>query len=341
MKKIRFFFNIIFLLNFGVYSQENAKEIHHNIELVIKKIQYLNNKERLYTIKNLQKLSLDDKKKLFPILAEISIKDRDPLIQEASLNFLTENQAECEICIEAYKKNLYHSVEIVKLAALKGIETLRLKHLEKDFLSLLQQSDFSENSVFLGALIRTLGVLEYNEKEISEFLKQKYNEETTHKELKRKILLYAGNSKNLIFLDIIEKSLEANDDMYLQGYAINAIGKLENLLSLEQKDRWKEKLKKIYQDISLNPDPKERAKYNLLKQQIMLTLIRFKDHSLVEEIKIMALDDDANTRKKAIEYINELDLKEFKDLLEIKYKYDPSKTVKKEAEKVLKKWNLL
>lgn len=341
MKKNKILLGIIFIFNLAIYSQENNKELDQNTDLLIKKIKYLNNKERLYTIKNLNKLSEENKKKLFFDLAEISIKDRDPLIQEASLLFLAENHANCEKCIEAFTKNLYHSEEKVKLAALKGIETLSLKNLEREFLSLLKQYDFSENSVFLGALIRTLGVLEYKDKEISEFLKLKYNEETTHKELKRTLLIYAGNSKNLVFLDVIKKALDASDDIYLQGYAINAIGKLENSFSQTQKNEWKEKLKKMYEEISLNPDPKERAKYNLLKQQIMLTLIRFKDNSLLEEIKIMALDDDANTRKKAIEYIEELDLKEFKDLVEIKYKYDPNKSVKKEAEKVLKKWNLL
>lgn len=352
MKKIK---NIIFLIFFifflinKVSSEETnkkqsqqIKELNiQNYELLLKKIQYLNNKERIYTIKNLDKLSKEDKKKFFEPLAKIALDDRDPLIKEASLSFLSENFADCEFCIESYKKNLYHSVERVKLQALKGIENLRIKDLEKEFLELLKQSNFSENSIFLSAFIRTLGVLEYTQDEISEFLKHQYENSSTDKEIKRTILLYAGNSKNKSFIELLEKAIENSEDIYIQSYGINAIGKIYSHLSLQDQDRLKEKIKKIYNEISNNPDPKERAKYTLLKQQIMLTLIRLKDDSLKEEIKVMALDDDANIRKRAIEYIEELELKEFKDLLEIKYKYDPSKSVKKEAERVLKKWNYL
>ncbi|MFN3605305.1 MAG: HEAT repeat domain-containing protein [Leptonema sp. (in: bacteria)] len=344
MKKINILY-LVFFLHVSLPSEGNNKQTkelaNENFELIVKKIQYLNYKERIYTIKSLDKLSQNDKKRFFPILADISIQDRDPMIQEVSLNFLSENLADCEICKEAYKKNLYHPEEKVKLAALKGIENLKIKELEKEFLELLKQADFTQNSIFLGALIRTLGILEYNQKEISNFLKEKYNDETTNKEIKRILLLYAGNSKNIDFLEIIETALDNREDMYLQGYAINAIGKLQNQISLEQQKQLKEKLKKMYNEISNHPDPKERAKFNLLKQQILLTLIRLKDEALKEEIKTMALDDDANIRKKALEYIEELELKEFKDLLEIKYKYDSSKSVKKEAERILKKWNYL
>lgn len=347
-KIIILLFCFIFIIHRIVGEKNNknqtqqVKELNiQNYELILKKIQYLNNKERIYTIKSLDKLSKEDKKKFFEPLAKIALEDRDPIIKEVSLSFLSENFADCELCIESYKKNLYHSEEKVKLQALKGIENLKIKDLEKEFLELLKQSDFSENSIFLSACIRTLGVLEYNQNEISEFLKQQYENSSTDKELKRAILLYAGNSKNKNFIDLLEKAIENSEDIYIQSYGINAIGKIYSLLSLEEQSKVKEKIKKIYNEILNNPDPKERAKYTLLKQQIMLTLIRLKDDSLKEEIKAMALDDDANTRKKAIEYIEELELKEFKELLEIKYKFDPSRSVKKEAERVLKKWNYL
>ncbi|GIX41696.1 MAG: hypothetical protein KatS3mg129_1429 [Leptospiraceae bacterium] len=344
---------LIFVIN-SIYSEiQNIKNQKTNIKkekilteeeftTLVNKIKYLNTTERIYTIKSLEKFTENDKKKFYDLLAEISLNDADPIIKEKALEFIAIEKADCKKCIEAYKKNLFSKEEKVQLQALKGIENLQLKDLKKEMVEILNKTDFSQNGIFINALLRTLGNLKYNQKEITDILLEKYKSEDTHQEIKRTILLYAGASENLVFKDILKEIIEKDDeDIYLRAYAVNSIGKLAKNWKQNEKKEIINQLKKIYNDILSISNPKERVKYNPLKQHIILSLIRLGDDSIKEELKQMALDDDANVRLKALEYIEDLELKEYKEMIEIKYKYDPSKSVKNKAKEILKKWGEL
>ena len=333
----------LFLQLFNLNASENKKQKNLTQEEFISltnKIKYLNTTERIYAIKSLEKLTEDDKKRFYDLLADISLNDFDVAIKEKALAFLADEKASCDKCIESYKKNLFDNEEKVQLQALKGIENLQLKNLNEEIKEILKKTDFKENSIFANALLRTIGNLQYNQKEISQILLEKFKDEETNKELKRSIILYAGSAQNMDFKEILLQIIQEKDDedVILMAYAVNSLGKLAQDID---KTEITEKLKKMYNDIMSVNSPKERTKYNPLKQQIILALIRLGDDSIQEELKKMALDDDANIRLKALEYIEDLELKDFKDLVEVKYKYDPSKSVKNKAKAILQKWGEL
>lgn len=330
------FMTILLSFHGNIYGKNLTEEQFHNL---VKKLKYLNNAERITIIKSLEKLAPEDQEKFTEIVSEISKKDNDPFVREAALRFLTGKKASCETCIASYKENLFHKEEKVRLQALKGIETLQLKDQEELFLRLLEDADFKENSPFLTSLIRTLGTLQYNQPAISEFLKKKYSEEETHQEVKRTILLYAGSSRNQDFKDILIENMQNDSDIYMMSYAINSLSKLAESWNEEEKSALREKLKEKYNQIQNMANSKDKIRYNTAKHHILLALVRLQDPELKEEILSFALDDDANTRLKALEYIKELGLKEFYDLVETKSKYDPSKSVKKKAQEILQQWN--
>ncbi|MFN3246193.1 MAG: HEAT repeat domain-containing protein, partial [Leptonema sp. (in: bacteria)] len=324
-----------------LFTKEKEKKLSQEEFISLtNKIKYLNTTERLYAIKSLEKLTEEDKKRFYDLLADISLNDFDVVVKEKALAFLADEKANCEKCIESYKKNLFDEEEKVQLQALKGIENLQLKNLNEEIKEVLKKTDFKKNNLFANALLRTIGNLEYNQKEISEILLEKFKDEETDKELKRTIILYAGSSRNMDFKDLLLQIINEKDDedVILKAYAVNSLGKLAQDID---KTEITEKLKKMYNDILSVNSPKERTKYNPLKQQIILALIRLGDDSIKEELKKMALDDDANVRLKALEYIEDLQLKDFKDLVEVKYKYDPSKSVKNKAKDILQKWGEL
>jgi HEAT repeat protein len=342
---------LLFSITFLIYAEVNKKESkklpnekvinNEEYQSLVKKIKYLNTTERIYTIKSLEKLSKEDQKKFYDLLAEISLKDADPLVREKALSFLADNKADCDDCIKAYKENLFYNEEKVQLQALKGIENLELKNLIQEMQELIQKTDFKQNGIFVNALIRTLGKLQYNQKEITNLLLEKYKSNDTHIEVKRSILLYIGSSNSQDLKEILLEVIEREEDLYLKAYAINSIGKLAKNYPEKEKREMIEKLKKIYNDILSISNTKERAKYNPLKQHLILSLIRLGDDSIKDEIKKMAMDDDANVRLKALDYIEDLELKDFKELIEVKYKYDPSKSVKNKAKEILEKWGEL
>jgi hypothetical protein len=324
-----------------LFTKEKEKKLSQEEFISLtNKIKYLNTTERLYAIKSLEKLTEEDKKRFYDLLADISLNDFDVVVKEKALAFLADEKANCEKCIESYKKNLFDGEEKVQLQALKGIENLQLKNLNEEIKEVLKKTDFKKNNLFANALLRTIGNLEYNQKEISEILLEKFKDEETDKELKRSIILYAGSSRNMDFKDLLLQIINEKDDedVILKAYAVNSLGKLAQDID---KTEITEKLKKMYNDILSINSPKERTKYNPLKQQIILALIRLGDDSIKDELKKMALDDDANVRLKALEYIENLQLKDFKDLVEVKYKYDPSKSVKNKAKDILQKWGEL
>ncbi len=326
-----FFFNI-------VLSQAHGKDLdHEKFEILIKKIRYLNTAERIITIKSLEKLKEEDQKKFYDELANISLNDSDSLVRESALRFLAEKKTNCPLCIEAYKKNILDEEEKIQIQALRGIENLEIKDWEKEFLEIINKTDFSQNGIFVNALLRVLGKLKYNSLDISNAIKVKLNDQTTNSDVKKSIILYIGTSENQYLKDILFNYIDSeNDDVYLRAYAINSIGKLSK--HLENKSEIITKLKAEFDKINKIINPQERIKFNPVKQQIIITLIRLGDDTVKDEFKKSALDDDANMRKKAIQYIGDLDLKEFIELVETKAKYDPSKSVREEAKKVLEKW---
>ncbi len=340
------FFIFFALFPVLIISQDTSKQKENKLteeqyEEITKKIKYLNSSERILTIKNLEKLSLEDKKKFYDLLIDISQNETDPTVREAALKFLAEEKVNTNAAVESYKKNIFFDNEKVQIQALKAIEYLELKDLQNEFLELIKKTDFTQNGIFVNALIRTLGILEYNQKEISELLIEKFKDVNTHLEIKRTILLYAGNSKNYEFKSILLEIIEKEEDIYLKSYAINSLGKIYLNANKEEKEEIIQKCKKQYEDILSINDPKERAKYNPLKQHLILTLVRLGDSSVKEEIKKLAMDDDANVRLKALDFIEDLELKEFVDLVYVKYKYDPSKSVKNKAKQLLEKWGIL
>ncbi len=311
------------------------------LELLRKRILYASSTERRNAIRDLKRLSKDDQSGFYDDLVLIVKTDRDPAVREAALRFLAEQEVSTAAAKEAYIAGLDDPERNVKLEALKGIRRIRLKEAGERLARLVSESELTENDSVIHAAIRTLGSLEYESPEFTKRLLDALDSPETEMESRRSIILYAGAIKAVS----MEKTLLdiANDpdaDLVMRAYAANALGKTAaedgGRASAESRERYKKAMHDVLDEIRSIRDSRQRARMNTLKQQAILALIRMGDDSVKEELRSAAQDDDANTRFRAIRYIGELKLKEYRDLVEYKAKYDQSPKVRKEAERVLK-----
>jgi HEAT repeat protein len=203
----------------------------------------------------------------------------------------------------------------------------------------VSESQLNENDAVIHTAIRTLGGLQYTSPGFTERMLEALDNPETDLESRRSILLYAGSVRNAQMQEkLLAIVADADADLVMRSYAANSLGKIaakDNGMK-ENRERSIKAMQAVLDEIRNIRDSRQRARMNMLKQQAILALIRMGDDSVKDELRAAAQDDDASMRLRAIRYIGELKLKEYRNLVEFKSKHDESPKVRKEAERVLK-----
>lgn len=321
--------------------QESAEKRSEALTLLKQRILYAASTERRNAIRDLRRFSKDEQSKFYADLSTIVKTDKDTAVREAALRYLAEEAVNTSVAKEAYRAGLDDVDRNVKLEALKGIRKIEMKEAAPLLEKMILDSELTENDSVIHAAIRTLGGLKYESDSLSERFIRAIDDSTTEMETKRSIVLYAGSVKSTLMKNkILEVAQDQNQDLIIRSYAANALGKIAAIsggtASSADRDQFKKAMNQVLEEIREIRDGRGRARMNILKQQAILALIRMGDDSVSAELQNAAQDDDAGTRYRAIHYIGELKLKQFKELVEFKAKHDDSPKVRKEAERVLK-----
>ncbi|MBW7858031.1 MAG: hypothetical protein H3C43_07035, partial [Leptonema sp. (in: Bacteria)] len=321
--------------------QESTEKRTEALTLLKNRILYAASTERRNAIRDLRRFTKEEQAKFYPDLSTIVKTDKDIAVREAALRYLAEEGADTTEAKEAYRAGLDDAERNVKIEALKGIRKIEMKEAAPFLEKLISESELTENDSVIHAAIRTLGGLKYESTELTERFMKAIDDSATEAETKRSIVLYAGSVKSVSMkAKILELVEDQNQDITIRSYAANTLGKTAAIdggtASSADREQFKKSLNQVLEEIREIRDGRGRARMNPLKQQSILALIRMGDDSVSGELQNAAQDDDAGTRLRAIRYIGELKLKQFKELVEFKSKHDDSPKVRKEAERVLK-----
>jgi HEAT repeat protein len=317
-------------------SPEKRKEA---LSVLKNRILYSSSTDRRNAIRDLKLLKKEEQSSFYDDLVLIVKTDRDASVREAALRFLAEGAVATEKAKEAYLAGLDDTDRNVRLEALKGIRKIELKEAADRLARLVSESQLNENDAVIHTAIRTLGGLQYTSPGFTERLLEALDNPETDLESRRSILLYAGSVRNAQMQEkLLAIVADADADLVMRSYAANSLGKIaakDNGMK-ENRERSIKAMQAVLDEIRNIRDSRQRARMNMLKQQAILALIRMGDDSVKDELRAAAQDDDASMRLRAIRYIGELKLKEYRNLVEFKSKHDESAKVRKEAERVLK-----
>lgn len=319
-------------------SPEKRKEA---LSLLKNRILYSSSTDRRNAIRDLKRLKKDEQSDFYDDLVLIVKTDHDAAVRESALRFLAEEGVATSKAKEAYIVGLNDAERNVRLEALKGIRKIELKEAGEKLAKLVSESELNENDPVIHAAIRTLGTLKYESPEFTKRLLDALDKPATEMESRRSILLYAGSIRAIEWEEkLLAIVADAEADLVMRSYAANSLGKMAakdgGKVGSQSRDRYLKAMQAVLDEIRNIRDSRQRARMNMLKQQAILAMIRMGDDSVKEELRAAAQDDDANSRFRAIRYIGELKLKEYRDLVEFKSKHDESPKVRKEAERVLK-----
>lgn len=322
-------------------KQESPEKRKEALSLLKNRILYSSSTDRRNAIRDLKRLKKDEQSDFYDDLVLIVKTDHDAAVRESALRFLAEEGVATSKAKEAYIAGLNDTERNVRLEALKGIRKIDLKEAGEKLAKLVSESELNENDPVIHAAIRTLGTLKYESPEFTKRLLDALDNPATEMESRRSILLYAGSIRAI---EMEEKLLaivaNAEADLVMRSYAANSLGKMAakdgGKAGSQSRDRYLKAMQAVLDEIRNIRDSRQRARMNMLKQQAILAMIRMGDDSVKEELRAAAQDDDANSRFRAIRYMGELKLKEYRDLVEFKSKHDESLKVRKEAERVLK-----
>lgn len=296
--------------------EEGLKRIRADIE-------YATAKQRLEALKKVKKLKGEELKQFEPLILKIAAEDRDSSVRERTLAMIG------ELKLSSGEAALVKAIQTdhtdLQVAAVRSAARIKAPATGAVIEKMLSGQDFSTMSVLIGASIHALAELNTR----SELLRQKYGDPRIHEEIKQQIILYFGKTKAIdMEARLLEVARSGNEGPVARAYAINALGKMEARGSLTP-------LKELYAEITAVHNPAQKARLSPVKLNLLSTLIQLGESNLWPELEAAARDDDANARLQAIELIRESRYPQAKPLLEYKAKNDPSRKVRKEAERAL------
>jgi HEAT repeat protein len=216
----------------------------------------------------------------------------------------------------------------VALAAIAALGDVKSERAGDPLAELVRKADFTTNDPTTTAAIRLLGRLKY--RAVSEFLKTKADDQSTHGEVRLSIVLYFGRAGAVDMNDFLVGLVQDEDlEVITRSYAVNSVGKLGQQSSIPALREQLEKIRTL-------ANPRDRARFSPLKLQLLTALVRLGDDSVEKELLAAARDDDARVRVRAIGQIGEARMRDARDLLEYIVSHDPSAGARRAAEKALK-----
>ncbi len=193
----------------------------------------------------------------------------------------------------------------------------------------IREQDFAKPGNRVQDLMHLLAL--YKDKSLQAFLVEKLHTADTYTDYRSAILKYMGESAPWSAEEqtqILKLFSDEAESLTVRGAAAYALGKA-------QVGEARQALKAMLAKIDAMTDMDEKKKNNRFRLQLIYALILLKDNDVKEILFSMARDDDEIIRARAVHQLGKLEVKEARELLLYKSKYDPSLRVQKEAKKAL------
>ncbi len=228
---------------------------------------------------------------------------------------------------EVFKKLLSDKAEDVKVAAVYAIKNNEMKSLSKDLMSELKKQDLEKDSMYMEALITTLGT--FKSAELLEYAKKSISSNSTASTIRERFVLYLGKLKNQGSKDFLLKLYtDEEEEMTVRSYAVNALGHMNAQDAIAP-------IKKVLEDIDTYSF-KKKKRYFTLSMYSIAALVKLGDKTAVPRLMDSLKSQNPKVRMKAISLLAELKDKRTIDILKYKMKYDPNTNVQKRAREALK-----
>jgi len=229
---------------------------------------------------------------------------------------------------KVFKKLLGDNAEDVKVAAVYAIKNNEMKSLTKELMTELKKQDLEKDSMYMEALITTLG--SFKTAELLEYAKKAISGESTASTIRERFVLYLGKVKNKGSKDFLLKLYtDEEEQLTVRSYAVNALGHMNAKEAIDP-------IKKILEDIDTYTFKKKKRYFSLSLYSIA-ALVKLGDKTAVPRLMDSLKSQNPKVRMKAISLLIELKDKRTIDILKYKMKYDPNSRVQKQARKALKK----
>lgn len=304
----------------GMLPEENLNRLRLNILFAA-------SSERKRAIERVVSLHERDQQRYIEILEKLAIEDLDPGIRKEAVDTL--GQIGSPTSENIYFESLKSTNEDIRRSAVRAIQRNEIEAAIPLLMEMLEEKDFSENSILTGNIIRTLGTLEARDS--VSFLEERARDYSTDQELRNIIVLFFGEIEAEAARTYLGEIVsDEGEDLTLREYAANSLGRIGNrddILLLDE----------ILKSIREIPSSSERAVHNRLRLQLITALVRLGDTEVQTELFAAANHDDSNMRLRAVQQIGELNLESAIEMLEYKEQYDQSPAVRKAAEEALLK----
>lgn len=296
------------------------------VEWIKKTIQYGIQDDRISAIK--MTLTLKEQKnkdEIIALLDQTMPQEVNPEVKRTAITVVSELKSSSSKLwiIDA----LNDTTEEVKIEAVYAIERLQATEAKEKLIQNLKEQDFTKNSNFTEALIRTLGKLKVTE--LKDFAIEHIKDTKTTDNLRQLLILFLGDLEDISSKDFLLGIVKDKDeDTTLRSYAAVALAKIG------AKDTAGDLLE-IIKEIDSYPVNKRKDYYSF-SMYCTAALVKMGDSNAIPRLMEALRSNNAVVRLRAVELMKELKDKRTIDILKYKMQYDPSPKVQKAAKEALK-----
>jgi hypothetical protein len=290
-------------------------------------LKYGNSQQVRDALNSLSRMPADEQKTLLPEL-RLTCKSQDGLVLRKMAEFIGNapfNDLDDELA--QFLRNKTH--EPLFFATVGAIAKKKPASALPVLLQEIREQDFAKPGNRIPDVLHLITV--YKDNSLQSFLVEKLEAADTYADYRSAILRYLGEAtpwspqlKDRV-LKLVQDEAES---LTVRGSAAYALGKAQ---VAEAKPVLKEALAKIENLKSLD----EKKRYTRFRMQIIASLILLQDDEVRQILYAMARDDDEQVRLRAVHQIGQLKLQDARELLLFKSKFDPSARVQKAAKKAL------
>jgi len=314
-------------------EKEREKKRYENekkkVKWIMETLDYGIQKNRLDAVNRMQLIKNEKfHTELHDKLVELIENELDANVKKKAL--YTAGELKAKKTIKAIIKQLNDEDKEIQIAAIYALKELNAKaEAEEKLIETLKKQDLTENSNVTESLLNTLG--KFKSTKIVDFIIKNIKDEENEisKNTKQQMVLYLGKIDSLKGENILIKIYtDEDEELILRSYAVNSLSKIKS-------ENSKDEIKTILKKIEHFAFKKRKRYYNLYIYSVS-ALAKMGDKAALPRLYNAAKSNNSGVRLRAIKLLKEINTKKTIDILKYKMQYDPSKSIRKEAEKILK-----
>ncbi len=315
-----------------IKEEEKKEKLYENekkkVKWIMDTLDFGIQKNRLDAVNRMQLIKSEKLHgELYDKLVELIDTELDANVKKKAI--YTAGELKVKRTIKVIIKQLNDDSEDVVIAAIYALKELEAKKESEDKLvAKLKKQELNENSNVTESLLNALGKFK-SLKPLDFIIKQIEGDEEISRNTRQQFVLYLGKVESKKGEDVLIKIYtDEDEEKILRSYAVNSLSKIKS-------DKAKSEIRKTLKEIERFAFKKRKKYYNLYIYSVT-ALAKMGDKAALPRLYNSAKSNNSSVRLKAVKLLGEINTKKTIDILKYKMQYDPSKSVKREAEKILK-----